>query len=200
MKNLVLALALCTATAAPALAQAADPASTFTGAHVDVSAGWNRGSARDVLPGATNARARKSGVALRIGGGYDLALGNSVIIGAEAGIGTGGRDIRIVRGGARYVVNPGVTVDAAARAGVKPVQDVLLYGKAGWAMQSVRTSLTAATGTTTARRSTEHGFLWGLGAQVALTEKLSLKAEYDRVKFNQSYTRSRMMGGLSLNF
>lgn len=38
-ENLVLALTLCTATAAPALARAADPAPTFTGGHVDVTAG-----------------------------------------------------------------------------------------------------------------------------------------------------------------
>lgn len=67
-------------------------------------------------------------------------------------------------------------------------------------MQRVTASLAQTGGATVTGRDTEHGFLWGGGARVALSRNVSLKAEYDRVKFNDYYKRSRLMGGLSFNF
>lgn len=200
MKKAALAFALFAATATPALAQTAGSAPTFSGGHVDVTAGWNRGTTKDVLPGPGDRHSHKSGVAVRGSAGYDVPLGNSAIVGAEVGIGTGGRDIDTVRGTSRFTVDPGLTLDAAARVGVKPSSGLLLYGKAGWAMQRVRATLAQPVGTAITGRDTEHGFLWGGGAQFALSQNVSLKAEYDRVRFNDYYARSRVMGGLSFNF
>lgn len=137
---------------------------------------------------------------MRGSAGYDVALGDSAIVGAEIGIGSGGRDIQTIRGNDLFTVDPRLTVDAAARFGVKPSDGLLVYGKAGWAMQRVTASFAQTGGATVTGRDTEHGFLWGGGAQVALSRNVSLKAEYDRVKFNDYYKRSRLMGGLSFNF
>ena len=200
MKKVALAFALFAATATPALAQTAGTTPTFTGAHVDVTAGWNRGTTKDVLPGPGDQRSRKSDVAVRGSAGYDVALGDSAIVGAEIGIGSGGRDIQTIRGNNLFTVDPRLTVDAAARFGVKPSDGLLVYGKAGRAMQRVTASLAQTGGAAVTGRDTEHGFLWGGGAQVALSRNVSLKAEYDRVKFNDYYKRSRLMGGLSFNF
>ena len=84
MKKAALAFALFAATATPALAQTAGSAPTFSGGHVDVTAGWNRGTTKDVLPGPGDRHSHKSGVAVRGSAGYDVPLGNSAIVGAEA--------------------------------------------------------------------------------------------------------------------
>lgn len=198
MKKFALAIALCAATVTPTLAQTANSAPTFSGPHADITVGWNRGTAKDVLPGT--GEQRKSGVAVRGSAGYDIAIGDGGIIGAEVGLSSGGRNIEAVRGGSRMTIDPRFSIDAAARVGVKPIQDLLLYGKAGWAMQRINANLSQTSGAGMTERTTEHGFLWGGGAQVALSPNLSLKAEYNRVKFNDDYSRSRIMGGVSYNF
>lgn len=194
----VVLAAIAAAAAIPTIASAQTAAPTFSGPHIGVSAGWNQGRV-DEGTGSARLRDNQSGVAVRGAAGYDVAIGNSAIIGAEIGIASGGRDIIATRGANRYRVDPGVALDASARIGVKPTSALLVYGKAGWAAERVKTSLTNGT-RTIAGKSTEHGFLWGGGLEVAMSKNVSLKAEYDRVSFNDQYKRNRLLGGVNFRF
>ena len=198
MKRTVLALSLAASAISPAMAQTADDNTpTFTGPHVGVSVGWNRGTDKKVLPGVEHAN--RSGVAVRGNVGYDLPIGNSAIIGGEFGIGSGGRDITTTQGSSRYVTHPGLTLDATARVGVKPVDKLLLFAKGGWGFQRVQTRL-ATLGGTSVEKHGEHGFLWGAGAEYAVSKNVALRADFDRVSFNDHYKRTRLMAGINFRF
>jgi len=183
----------------PAMASAQTSGETFSGPYIGVQGGWNQGQDEDVLSGPGRTGAKKSGVVARGIVGYGHAIGEHVIIGAEAGIATGGRDISTVNGTTRHLTDPGITLDAAARIGVKPIDNVMLFGKGGWAFQRVTTSLTTADGSLTSK-SSEHGILFGGGVEVGVTPNVALRAEFDRVSFNDNYKRNRALAGVSLRF
>ena len=180
-------------------ASAQTGAPTFTGPHVGGSIGLNKATDKNVLPGPGDTGARKKSVILGARAGYDLPISEQAIVGAEIGIGTGGRDLVTRNGGTTYRTDPGFTLDATARLGFKPYEQLLLFGKAGWAMQRVTVGRTTGN-TTVSTRSTEHGLLWGVGAEYALTPKVALRADVDRVAFTDRYSRSRLMTGVSLRF
>jgi outer membrane immunogenic protein len=64
---------------------------------------------------------------------------------------------------------------------VKPTNNLLIFGKAGWARQNVRTRLKQDGAPTISSRGTEHGFLWGGGAAYALSKNVSLRADFDHM-------------------
>lgn len=197
MKRAFLGIVIGLFTAGAASAQMNAP--SFTGPRVGASIGINKGKDKDVLPSPGETGARKKSVVVRGTGGYDLPIGKNAILGAEVGIATCGRDI-VTRGGAStYRTDPGLTLDAIARVGFKPSEQLLLFGKGGWAMQRVTTSQTTGN-TTVSVKGTERGFLWGAGAEYALTPNMALRAEFDHVKFNDHYSRSRVLGGVNLHF
>jgi len=197
MKKILLAVLTASTAAVSAHAQTTEP--SFTGPRVGVSVGSNRGADKNVLPTPGPTGSKRSSVAIRGVAGYDVPLGNSATIGGELGIGNGGRDIVTGSGGRQFRTNPGLTFDASARLGVKPTSGVLLFGKAGWAMQRVTTTLTSGT-TQQIDKGTEHGFLWGAGAEVAITPTVALRADFDRVSFNEHYKRSRLLAGVTMRF
>ncbi|MFC4254860.1 outer membrane protein [Croceibacterium xixiisoli] len=183
----------------PAMASAQTSGETFSGPYIGVQGGWNQGQDEDVLTGPGRTGAKKSGVVVRGVAGYGHAIGEHVVIGAEAGIATGGRDISTVNGTSQYITNPGITLDAVARLGVKPIDNVMLFGKAGWAFQRIETTLITPSQRLT-DKSSEHGFLFGGGVEVGVTPNVALRAEFDRVSFNDNYARNRALAGVSLRF
>ncbi|MFK4875166.1 outer membrane protein [Novosphingobium sp. ZW T3_23] len=192
----IVALAL-TGAFLPAIAQAQTDAPSFSGPHVTIMAGWNQGQVKDGAAGLPDRK--KSSVNVRGAAGYDVPIGNMAIIGAELGIGTGGRDVVSRSGTSTYTSNPGITLDATARVGIKPTSGLLLFGKGGWAFQRVRTTLDTNTADLS-RKNGEHGFLWGGGAEVALTRNVALRADFDRVSFNDHYKRNRVLAGVNVRF
>lgn len=183
--------------AGTASAQTAAPA--FTGPHVDGQIGLNRAKDKNVLSAPGDTGSRKQSPILRGAAGYDLPISENAIIGAEVSVATGGRDLVTKNGAVTYRTDPGFTLDATTRIGFKPHEQLLLFGKAGWAMQRVTVGKTIDK-TTVSTKGTEHGMLWGIGAEYALTPKVALRTELDRVKFNERYSRSRIMSGVSLRF
>lgn len=189
----------CLALLVPATAFAETSAPTFSGPYVGIQGGWNQGHDKDVLSGPGRTGDKRSGFAVRGMLGYGHALGQHAIIGAEAGIATGGRDITTDNGVNRHVTDPGITLDAAARIGLKPTENIMLFGKAGWSFQRVKTEMITPAGTLR-DKSSEHGILFGGGVELAVSSNVSLRAEFDRVSFDDHYKRNRALVGASLRF
>lgn len=127
MKSIVL-FSLAALAILPATACAADEeAPSFGGFKAGIEASYNRDSVRTDTGniGATGS-ARRSGVGYRGFAGYDVDLGGFVL-GAEAGIGGGGRTVRQTGTRGTYSVNPGLTYDVSARAGFVATPGLLLY-------------------------------------------------------------------------
>ncbi|MBB4096801.1 outer membrane beta-barrel protein [Sphingomonas kyeonggiensis] len=197
MKRLLTLATLASLAPAVAFAQSSEP--SFTGPHVAISGGWNQNQDKKVLTGTSKDSRSRGGIAVRGAAGYDIGIGRMAIVGGEVGIATGGRDVVTRRGTSSYRTDPRLTLDATARVGIKPVDNVLLFGKAGWAMQNVRTRLATTTGSLSSK-STEHGFLWGAGAELAVTRNVALRADFDRVSFNDHYRRNRVLAGVNVRF
>ncbi|OYY70058.1 outer membrane beta-barrel protein [Sphingomonas sp. 28-63-12] len=186
----------------PTLAHAQDDANTFTGAHIGVDISRTRNSLRND-PGVigTTDRNARNGVGYRAHAGYDVQLGN-VVIGAEAGIGGGGKSVRQTGTRGQYVLDPGLTYDVSARAGLVAVDGLLLYGRGGyrWLQSDRRTAPAAANGATATTRQTERAFSYGAGAEVLVSRSLSLRAEYNRTPYDKGYKANAFSIGGSLRF
>jgi len=178
----------------------AEAGASDSGFHAGISLGWQRAQNRNVpLAPDVTASSKRSSVTVRGYLGYDLPVGDAVVVGGELGIASGGRDIETRVGNDRFTTNPGISFDLAGRIGVKPASGLMLFAKAGWAAQRVRTTRVIDDLTINGRR-TEHGFLYGAGAQVRLTDGVSLRAEFDRVSFSDRYRRNRALAGIDFAF
>lgn len=183
----------------PAAAIAQTSGSTFTGPHAGVSGGWNQGQDRRTIGSAPRTDTKRSGVVMRGFVGYDLPVGEQVVIGGEIGIATGGKDIITRRSAGTFRTDPGIALDATARVGFKPTDNLLLFAKGGWAYQRVKTDGLIG-GQRLLGKGNEHGILFGGGMEVAVAPNVALRAEYDRVSFNENYKRDRVLAGLSFGF
>jgi outer membrane immunogenic protein len=182
MRTLVLtALAAATATAAlaaPAFAQDAPP--TFTGPRAGVILGYDR-----LQPGSgpnSNISSDRKADGLTYGGdvGYDAAIGNSLVIGAEGE----------VTGSTAKVTNPatasalgfgrvkaGRDLYIGGRLGFRAAPSTLIYAKGGYTNQ--RLDLVASNGTTeTGSHFNLDGYRLGAGVEQALGGKAYAKIEY----------------------
>jgi outer membrane immunogenic protein len=185
--------------AVPSTAYAQDgEGSRLSGPHIGIDAVSDSLEANQ--PTSTRDASRR-GFGGRINLGYDAVLGNMVLLGAEAGIGTGGRSVtQASLAGGRYTVNPGLTYDVTARAGIAPGGGFALYGRAGYRWLKTTQSVSGQAANNFSVKETERGFTYGGGAEIAVSQGFSLRAEYNRTKFNQNLRQSKISVGASIRF
>jgi opacity protein-like surface antigen len=175
----------------------------FDGPKVGASAGISRVSIDKPVAGET-ARLDVSNKGFDWRGylGYDVQTDSNIVLGVELGLGGGGRTFDRKVGATSIKTNPGRTLDASARVGYALGNRALLFGKAGWARQNF--DLTATPRAVGAKPVTtkikEDGFLFGGGAEVALTPAFAIRGEFDRVKFSDDVKRNRFLLGGVMRF
>lgn len=196
MKRAFLAAPLGLLVASAASAQ--DTPAPFTGARVGMSIGQQGSVDRDVPPGP-NIEVKRKSLIVRGTAGYDVAIGDLAIIGAEINIANGGRAITSRNVGGTYRTDPKLAADLSGRVGIVPATGLLLFGKAGWAMQRI-TTVQVAGNKMVSTKATEHGLLWGAGAEVAVSPRNAVRVEFDKANFNPHYSRTRLMGGMTFRF
>ena len=182
MRTLVLTALAATATAAlaaPAFAQ--DAPTTFTGPRAGVILGYDqiqpgRGPDSDI---GSDHRAQ----GLTYGGdlGYDAAIGNSLVIGAEGEVtGSTGKVSNSPTNAAALGygrVKAGRDLYIGGRVGVRAAPSTLIYAKGGYTNQ--RLDLTASDGTTeTGAHYNLDGYRVGAGVEQAIGGKAYAKIEY----------------------
>jgi len=182
MRTLVLTALAATATAAlaaPAFAQ--DAPTTFTGPRAGVVLGYDqiqpgRGPDSDI---GSDHRAQ----GLTYGGdlGYDAAIGNSLVIGAEGEVtGSTGKVSNSPTNAAALGygrVKAGRDLYIGGRVGVRAAPSTLIYAKGGYTNQ--RLDLTASDGTTeTGAHYNLDGYRVGAGVEQAIGGKAYAKIEY----------------------
>lgn len=178
----------------PHIARAQD-APSFAGAKIGVEASRERISVRrdPGAIGATNTTA-KNAIGYRGFVGYDVAVG-PVVLGAEAGIGGGSKSVRQAGTRGQYLVDPGLTYDLTARAGVIVTPGVLLYGRAGYRWLQTDRTTTPTTGPRLVREQTDGGITYGGGAEVMVDRHFSLRAEYDRTVYDRTLRANKIAVG-----
>lgn len=151
---------------------------------------------------ATKVDEKEGGIGYRAHVGYDAQVGKALLIGAEAGIGRGGKALAGSSTTGDYSLKPRWTWDVSGRVGVLPAPNVLLYGRAGYSWLRVRetTDFRATNLKDLKSSSTEKGFLWGAGIEAGVTQGVSARAEYVRVNYRDGLTASKIQMGMSLGF
>ena len=191
------------ATAAAAFAFTANQASAqeFTGPRAEITAGYDTTNADDGVVATPN---KIDGV--RIGGavGYDFAVGDTIRIGAEAGIGfLASGDARYAAGTSSYRLTTGRDLDLSLRIGAKVGDKTLVYAKGGWANSQYRArAVIGGVGGPTATdvRTNEDGWRIGAGVEHMITDKIYAKGEYRYTNYGNDVSRHQLLAGVGYRF
>ncbi len=177
----------------------------FEGFSIGAQAGWEKRSVDEVIPLSTaNIRLTDNADSAIFGGfvGYDHQFDN-VVLGIEAGVAVNGGTLRTeVAGAGAIELDSRWAADFSLRAGFTPVENVLLYGRGGYALNRNRTRAysNGQTQPVASGSATDGGWLCGGGVEVALQRGLSVRAEYRRTEFDGSLASDQVLGGVALRF
>lgn len=177
-----------------AFAQDRDP---FTGPRAEANIAYESTHADDGIASTPN---NVDGV--RIGGaiGYDMALGESVTIGVEAGGGyTVAGDATGQVGTTAYRVTAGHDFDASLRLGFRATPTTLAYAKGGYANSQFSLRTTTASSTVTVSDD-EDGWRIGAGVEQSLGGQFYAKAEYRYTDYGNDVSRHQGLVGLGYRF
>ncbi|WP_324113217.1 outer membrane beta-barrel protein [Caulobacter sp.] len=145
---------------------------------------------------------RQGGAGYRAHVGYDVALGDGLLLGVEGGVGGGGKTLATRTAAGEYSLKPGFSYDASARVGIMPSTSVLLYGRAGyqWLKTTEKISFAGGGLAPLKHKETQSGILYGFGAEYAATNALSLRAEIDQASFGHGVKAAQVQLGGALRF
>jgi outer membrane immunogenic protein len=193
----ILATAALAAAATPAFAQDTTTGSSFTGPRAEIFGGWDRVGARTTffnLDGSTTkAKDHANGAIAGIAVGYDMPIGDRLIVGAFGSValptakfcttdGTAGSGC--LRAQREY--------EGGARVGMKVGPRMLVYAKGAYV--NGRFESTLSDGTAYIKNYTNRdGWRAGAGAEFALNRHAYVKAEYDYTRYN-SFDSSTLQG------
>lgn len=191
--SVIILAAAASAFATPAFAQ------DFTGPRVEANVGYDRVEFDSGLTGAPD-----DAQGVRLGGafGYDVALGRSFTIGAEAGIGWSLDDReRATIGATQVSADSGRDIDVSLRLGARVAPRTLLYAKAGWANTRFTGEVRNAAGALVSRvRENEDGFRVGAGVEQRLGDRFYVKGEYRYTGYGDDVSRHQALVGFGLRF
>lgn len=178
-----------------------DSASPFEGATAGASVDHRRHEVKRTAPTLSDrVDEQEGGIGYRAFAGYDKTFGGIGLIGVEAGVGNGGRDVKSDVIGGTYRMNPGWAWDASVRLGVMPVRNVLLYGRGGygWTRAKETIDFTAPASTdVTAPTKTHGGFMYGFGGEFLVAKGFALRTEFDQTNFGKGFKAARVqLGGV----
>jgi outer membrane immunogenic protein len=146
-------------------------AQSFSGPSVELRGGWDSAkiTANSANDGTTSSVAYGAAV------GYDFELGQTLVVGAIAGI--NGSSVKKCDSG--YCVKPGRDVEALGRIGFKVTPAILVYGLGGYSNAAATVSRNGVT-----TQSDFNGIRGGAGLQLMVTNSLYGKIEYRYTKYS----------------
>ncbi|MDG2533127.1 outer membrane beta-barrel protein [Sphingomonas sp. HITSZ_GF] len=172
----------------------------FTGLRAEATIGFDQSDANavgDNLPG------------MRVGGavGYDLAIGKTFTIGAEAGIGwnvLGNTSLGYLHPDGEvinYRASAAHDIDVSLRIGAKIDRKTLAYVKAGWADAAYRYQFSTPDWGTQYGHN-DDGIRVGAGIEHMLTKRVYAKAEYRFTKYDDiaDSNRHQLLTGVGVRF
>jgi outer membrane immunogenic protein len=170
----------------------------FAGPKVGVAGDYQITQVRRSVPGlASGVDKRQSGVGYLGYAGYDVALGSQFLAGVEVRVGGGGKTLRQDLSGGTFSSHSGLAVDIAGRAGVVLADNILLYGRAGYARQRVTdtTHFTSPAQPPIEDKRTDGGFVYGVGAELAVNQRIAVRAEFDQAYFSKRFICDHLVLG-----
>lgn len=144
---------------------------------------------------------QEGGPGFRIHAGYDIAVGDHVLIGAEGGLGGGGKTLEQRTAGGDYRLKPGLSYDASVRLGLLASSHLLIYGRAGYHWLKTEEGVKPTVGPALRdRKKTEGGVMYGFGAEYAVTESMLIRAEFDQTNFGHGLKAAQVQLGGAVRF
>lgn len=152
---------------------------------------------RSVPELASEVDKRQRGVGYLGYAGFDVAFGPQFLAGVELSAGRGGKTLRQTLAGGSFSSEPGLSFDITGRAGVVVGNNVLLYGRAGYARQKVTdtTNFTVSGAAPVKDKRTDGGIVYGVGAELAVSERIAVRAEFDQAYFSKRFICDRLLLG-----
>jgi outer membrane immunogenic protein len=202
MKPVHMLIGLFTILPGAAFAQDAEKRA-FDGVHVGVSIDRRTLDGDYKVPNFdTKLDESKSGIGYRGHVGYDLRFGAAFVIGAEGGLGRGGRSLGMKGDVADYSLKPGWNYDVSGRVGVLPTSNIMLYGRGGysWLSFDEKTDFRDVKRLDIESSGTKKGLLLGAGVEAAVTSGVRARAEYNQTNYGEGLKSSKVQLGLTLGF
>lgn len=171
-------------------------AEEFTGPRIEAQVGWDSASPSSKGPSI-------DGITYGIVAGYDHAVSENLIVGAEVGVDLFDNKSRSISGTTSYDSSAKREIEASARIGTKLLNNVLVYAKAGYANARFTEAVTVGgtTGNTRTEFSTNlDGVRVGAGVETSLFSGILAKTEYRYTNYQQDVSRHQVMVGLGYRF
>ena len=182
-------------------AGADDAASAFDGFKLGASVETRHHEVKGDVAPLTKIDDRSGGVGFRGFAGYDKTIGGVGLIGIEAGVGKGGKDVQQAVSGGSYRMNPGWAWDASVRFGVLPTPNLLLYGRTGYGWTKMKEAIVPVAVTTPiTRKRTDGGLMYGVGAEFQVVQGFALRTEFDQTHFGKGVKSARLQLGGVIRF
>lgn len=168
----------------------------FAGFKIGVELGAHRNKVDVIAPVDVTLEKTTTGFNARHFAGYDLELGDSFVLGGELGISRGGPDVKGNADTAKFYLDPSLGIDISARAGFKPSENLLLYGRAGLESVKYKVSIenTAIADSLKNTNDRDRGLLLGVGAEFSLSDNFGIRTEYRQSKHDDVKSRQLMAG------
>src|SRR3546814_477206 len=157
---------------------------TLGGPYVGAQMGWGQRSTDfdlEDMGGDDDFDVSRDGLDYGVFAGYDMPLGTNFLVGVEGGIGFGGKTLHASPSAdIETSINPKWNWDVSARAGFLASPNLLVYGRAGYGAERVKTSLVSTDPAVPDLSDTSwsDGLLYGGGVEYGLNEAASIRAEY----------------------
>ncbi|MFA7587563.1 MAG: outer membrane protein [Novosphingobium sp.] len=180
-------------------------AEPFNGPFIGVQAGWNQddlGTPSTEL-GDLSIGQKRDSFNGGVFAGYDHKIGNSFVVGGEAGL-QFGVDDKIVRdtGAGLITADPKRAIDLTARAGYLVNDKTLVYARGGYTNARVRTTVADAAGIRSVSENRD-GWLVGGGLERAITDNVTARVEYryaDLSEGDGKFDRHQALVGVAYRF
>jgi outer membrane immunogenic protein len=181
-------------------------AEPFNGGYIGAQAGISRPSLEITVgvPGVRDVDASKTGFSGGIYAGFDFKASDNFVVGIEGDINFGGSsasDSPVA--GINVVVDPKYDYSITARAGFLATPKLLIYARGGFASDRISLSVRVPSNTSLdvdAGTGFSEGFLVGGGIEFAVTDNVSLRAEYRYRDLKGSFRSSQALAGVAFRF
>jgi len=205
MKKFIIAAAVATLGATPALAQT-EAGQLVGGPRVEAVVGWDRAVAHLDDVGS----AGKSGVTYGAEIGYDFPLSDYIIVGPYVGI-DGASTKECISGGTETLCGKaGRNITVGARLGTNIAKRTAFYIKGGYSNGRVTVTYTdtAVPADNLSGHENMDGFHVGTGVQLGLRDRIYTKLEYNYTRYSTyelagysgRFDRHRVVVGLGISF
>ena len=169
-------------------------AKAFDGVYVGGGVGHATQTAKyDISGTLTKIGRSKSAAPVQVYTGVNAQLTDNFVIGAELGITPNPIKASGRSGTTTYTSKTGSEFDISGRAGFLAGENTLIYARAGVAKARLERTALPDGGSLTQTRKNLSGSLYGVGAEVMVSEKFSVRGELTEVKGGKDLKRDSFM-------